>query len=156
MIEPIQGEPGRYYAHSQTNRDDCYIVDLSESLPKCSCTDFTVRRLHKLLENWQIVKTGEGRNVCKHILEAMQYKHVWEEREERAAEFIGRLAIIGNKVGRVVGCRPVYGLDWPEYEIKVVGMSLLRITAHVVRDNVRFARSWAEAETMKKGDKNDN
>jgi hypothetical protein len=149
MIEPITGEPGRYYAHSQTTQSDCYVVDLTESLPRCSCTDFTVRRLPKLLENWQVVTSGEGRNVCKHIVEAMAWEHAWDL-EARAREYVGRLAVIGGYVGRVVSCEPYRGCSWPEFIVNCIGVSLVRRTAYVVKDGVLFARSWAEAEKMTK------
>jgi hypothetical protein len=75
--EPIEGEAGRYYVHSETVGNETHVVDLTANNGngECSCTDFAMRRAPNFRNNGGHIvhyyidsngKVGKDATTCKH------------------------------------------------------------------------------------------
>jgi len=75
MVEPIRGEPGRFYAHTQRNT---YLVDLLEhfGVGACGCEDFEFRRRPEMGEIRKRPVDAD-RFRCKHIKAARVAFGLW-------------------------------------------------------------------------------
>jgi len=62
---------GAYLAHSMTQNDTAYAVDISHygGLGSCTCTDFVARRMPR----WREVRKPRDTYRCKHIRRVRNY-----------------------------------------------------------------------------------
>ena len=95
--ENIEGEPLRYYVHSETVGNETHVVDLAANNGngECSCTDFAMRRAPNFRHNGGHTvhyyldtegKVGKDATTCKHIHAAQLDLAVLVARESNVQE----------------------------------------------------------------------
>lgn len=69
-VEPILGEPGRFWVTSQTDPHARHVVDVSEGkYGACSCTYYQAEVVPRLREGkpWKPWIAGKERTECAHL-----------------------------------------------------------------------------------------
>ena len=167
-VEPIAGEPGRYYVDSSTP-GEYHIVDLTGKRPECDCTDYHTR----CASNYKAAGYKEHgydenhlkRTWCKHCQAAIGYRHTWERSEERAAEKVGRGAVFRYRdqlaAGVVTRCKVAEPVGEgkariPNFTLEVVGRKGKKLVLDMVRDRVHTYPTVEEAYRIADEDKTSN
>jgi len=153
-VEPIQGEPGRYYVESfgaSHDSNERYLVDLSLSGFGCGCADWDYRRRPECKGLLALGKLPPDLMCCKHIAQARQYRDKWEHQDANARALVGQIALFEHKgkwlLGEVVQASPAPP-DGPEpdFNMTVKGRSGRTLDIEFLGNRVFLVDDWQTGE----------
>ena len=134
LVEPVDGEPTRYWVDSlsKSNRSqERYLVDLDPASLGCGCEDWDYRKRPLWNQGRAFGLKPCEPLVCKHILMAMNYKAKWGDLEASARELVDQVAIFRHNgkwlAGAIAAAVP---LPWerqndiePAFDVTIRGRS---------------------------------
>jgi hypothetical protein len=157
LVEPVEGEPTRYWVDSlsRTKRaQERYLVDLDPTSLGCGCEDWDYRKRPLWNQGRAFGLKPCEPLVCKHILAAMDYAAKWGNLEESAKALIDHVAIFLHNgkwlAGAIAAATP---LPWeeqrnldPAFTVTIRGRSGKTIDVNSVESRIFLLDSFDAAD----------
>ena len=150
-VQPLEKDVYLVRSYGTSKEDiEEYRVDLSDEDFGCSCKNFYFNG-RRTWEQMRLLGTqNKEACACKHIKDAMQYRHDWQQVEDRSKEKVGQICIFmynGMKAGQVTHAE----LDTsctvtPQYNLTVKGRSGRTLDIHEHKNQVYYVENWDVAK----------